>query len=66
MRARDWTETQNQRDQSGAGRDRIREQRDGDISTRQPVAHDAGADDGRQQEGRPERFSYSTPGHSTP
>ena len=59
-------ERQNQRDQHRSGGERVGEERDRDVSPGQPFAHDAGADHGGQQEGRPEGLSYSTPGHSTP
>ena len=66
VRSRNRPEGENQRDQHGAGGERIGQQRDGDVAAGQPLAHDAGADHSRQQEGRPERLSYSTPDHSTP
>jgi hypothetical protein len=36
------------------------------VAPGQPVTHDAGTDDGGQQEGSTESLSYSTSGHSTP
>ena len=56
MRARDRTEDQDQHHQDGAGRQRVAEQRERDVSAREPLRHDAGADDGREQEGRAERL----------
>ena len=38
------------------GRDRVRQQRERDVSAREPLGHDPGADDGRQQEGGADRL----------
>ena len=55
MRAGDRAEDGDQHDQDGARRDRVAEQRERDV-VGQPLGHDAGADDGRDQHGRAERF----------
>ena len=49
MRARDRPEDGDQHHQDRAGRQRVAEQRKRDI-VGQPVGHDAGADDGRDQQ----------------
>ena len=49
VRTRDGSEGQNQRHQDGAGRQRVREEGDGDIPAREALAHDARADDAREQ-----------------
>ena len=38
----------------------VAEQRDRDIAARQRLAHDAGADNGCQQKGRPDSFGDQT------
>jgi hypothetical protein len=43
MRARDWNQRQNKHDQDCSRGQSIRQQCDGDIPSRQPLAHDAGA-----------------------
>ena len=45
-----------QDDEDGAGRQRVAEQRERDVSAGQLLGHDAGADDGREQESGAERF----------
>ena len=60
MRARNRPERQNECDERCAGRERVGQQRDRDVAAGQPFAHDAGADDGGQQERRAERFSVQS------
>ena len=55
MRAGDRAEDGDQHDQDRAGRQRVAEQRERDV-VGQPVGHDAGADHGRHQHRRAERF----------
>jgi len=50
MRAGDVGEGENQRHQRGAGRQRVCEKGDGDVTTREPFAHDARSDDGGDQQ----------------
>src|SRR5208282_5765853 len=50
MSAGDWLEGEDERDECRAGRNRIRQKRDGHIATGETVGHDAGADDSREQE----------------
>ena len=45
MRARNWAESENQRDQSRPGRDPVGQQSDGYIALGQALAHNAGPDD---------------------
>src|SRR5258706_5214866 len=48
--------SQDQRHQPSTGRDRVGEQGNRNVSPREPFAHDAGADHGRQQERAAQRF----------
>jgi hypothetical protein len=66
VRSRNRSERKDQRNERGAGRDGVCEERDRGVSAGEPIAHDAGSDNGGEQQGRPERLSYSTPGHITP
>ena len=52
VRARGWTEGQNQRDQASAGRERVREERDRNVPRREALAHDAAADHGCEKQRR--------------
>src|SRR5262245_62405216 len=54
MRTRDRRKDRDQSDKDRAGRDRIAEERDGLIAARQPFRHGSGADNGGDQDGRPE------------
>jgi hypothetical protein len=66
VRARYRAERQNQRNQHGSSSKRIGEERNRNIPAGQVIGHDAGANDGRQEEGCSERLSCSTPDHNTP
>ena len=61
MRARDRAEDGDQHDEDGAGRQRVAEQRERDV-LRQRLGHDAGADDGGDQQRRAERFGRKAAG----
>ena len=50
MRSGNRAESENQSHQHCAGRERIRKQRDRHVAAGKPLAHDAGADDRRQQQ----------------
>ncbi len=56
MRARNRAENGDQHDQNGAGRKRVAEQGERDVSARQPFPHDPGADDRRHQEAGSKAF----------
>jgi len=64
MRAGHRTHRADQHDEDGPGRRRVAEQRERGIAARQPLAHDAGADDGREQEPGAQPFS-SQPSRKT-
>ena len=66
VRARDRTEGQDQRHQHGAGREGVREERDRDVPAREPLTHDARADDAREQQRRPDGLGREPPreGHA--
>jgi hypothetical protein len=49
MRSRDRPQRCDQNDQDGAGRDRVAEQGDRCVATRQVLGHDPGTDDCRDQ-----------------
>ena len=55
MRARDGPENGDENHEDRTRRQRIAEQRQRDVF-RQSLGHDAGADDGRDKQRRPERF----------
>ena len=59
MRAGHRTHRADQHDEDGPGRRRVAEQRERGIAARQPLAHDAGAEDGREQESGAQPFSQS-------
>ena len=61
VRARDRAERQDQRDERRAGREGVREQRHRDVAAGEALAHDAGADDGRQQQRRTDGFGDEAP-----
>ena len=54
MRARQRTEYQDQHHQHRAGRQRVAQQRQRDVTARELLRHDAGADHGGEQERRAE------------
>ena len=56
VRARDRAEREDQRDEPGAGRDRVLEQLQPDVARRQPLRGDARADDDRDEEARCRRL----------
>src|SRR5262249_39791509 len=56
VRARERAEDQDQDGEDRAGRQRIAQERDG-VVAREVSRHDAGADDGREQKGGPQRFA---------
>src|SRR5215469_16592893 len=60
MRAGNRAESKDERDEHRTRRQRIREKGDSDVAPTQPLAHDAGTDDGRQQQRRSEQFSGKT------
>ena len=62
VRARDRPERQDEGDQRGARGERIRQQRDGDVPAGEALAHDAGADHGREQKGRAHRLGNEAAG----
>jgi len=62
MRPGDRPERQNQHDQNRARRQGVAKQREGDVATRQPLAHNARPDDGRDQQPRAETFGGEAPG----
>jgi len=49
MRAGNWTEREDDRNERATGRDRVREQGDGDVAAREPLSHDARANDRGEQ-----------------
>ena len=53
MRAGDWSESENQRDQRGPGGERVGEQRDRDVAARQSLAHDSRTNHSGEQEAVP-------------
>lgn len=61
MRAGHRTHRADQYDQHGPGRGRVAEQCERRIAARQLLAHDAGADDRREQEPGAEPFSSQPP-----
>ena len=61
MRAGYRTERENQRHQHRAGRERVGKQRNRDVAAGQPLAHDAGANDRRQQQRRADRLGSDAP-----
>ena len=63
MRARQRPEDRDQHHQRGARRQRIGQQRHGDISARQPLGHDARAHHGDQQKRGAEGFRDQPPAH---
>jgi hypothetical protein len=63
VRTRDGAEGQNQREERGCRRNRIGQQRHRIVSTRQPVGHDAGPDDRREQHRSPDRFRSDSTRH---
>jgi hypothetical protein len=64
MRAGHRTHRADQYDQHGPGRGRVAEERERGNAARQPLAHDAGADDRREQEPGAQPFS-SEPSRKT-
>src|SRR5271165_3108367 len=56
MCARDWPKYRNEHPEAATRGDTVGEERDGDVSTRQTLSHDAGADDNREQKRRAQRF----------
>ena len=60
MRAGDRPERQDQHHQNRPGRQGVSQQRERDVAAREPLAHDAGADDGRHQQPGPEAFGRET------
>ena len=56
MRARERAEDQDQHHQDRAGRQRVAQQRERDVTARELLRHDAGADHGREQERGAERL----------
>ncbi len=60
VRAGDRAEGQDQRDEAGAGRERVGEQRDRDVPAREPLAHDARADDRGEEQGRAQRLGHGS------
>ena len=60
MRTGDRPEGKDERDQHSARRQRVREERDVDIAAAQALAHDAGANDRRQQQRCSEQLSNKT------
>jgi hypothetical protein len=48
--SRDRPERQNQRHERSAGRQRVRQEREGRVAAREPLARDSRTDDGREQE----------------
>jgi len=61
MRGRDRSEHMDQHDQARARCQRVAEQGDCDIPARQPLGHDAGADDDREQQQGPKEFGGEPP-----
>ena len=62
MGARDRSQDRDYHDENGAGRNRVAEQRDGLVSAREPLGHDAGADHGGDENGRAESLGDEPPG----
>ena len=60
VRAGDGSEGEDERDQSGARRQRVGQQCDRHVAPRQPVAHDPGANDGREEHRRPDALRDET------
>jgi hypothetical protein len=56
VRAGHRPEGQDQGHQPGAGRDGVRQERDRHVAAGEALSHDAGSDDGGEEEGRPERL----------
>jgi len=56
MGSRDWAEHRDQNNQHGSGGKGVAKQGEGDIPVRQALAHDAGADDSRQQQAGAQRL----------
>ena len=61
MRPRDRPEREDERDERGARRERIGEQRHGDVPAGEPLAHDPGPDDGREQKRGSEPLRRAAP-----
>lgn len=61
MRAGDRREGEDQRDQDRAGGDAVRQERDRHVPARQPLPHDARADDGGDEQRRADRFTDDGP-----
>ena len=59
MRAGQRPEDQDQHDQNRAGRQRVAQERQRDVTAGKLLRHDAGADHGGEQERRAERFGDS-------
>ena len=60
VRAGDGTEHEDQPDERGSSRGGVLEQLEAGVARREAGGHDAGADDGDQQEARTERFGDET------
>ena len=56
VRARDRRQGKDERQQRAAGRQRVGEERQGQISAGEALRHDAGADDGGEQQGAADAF----------
>ncbi len=56
MRAGDRAKRQDQHHQNRAGRQRVAEEGEGDVSARQPLPHDPRADDRRHQKAGSKAF----------
>jgi hypothetical protein len=56
VRSAQTTKSENECDEACAGSERVRKQRDGDISSGETLAHDAGSNYGCEQKGRTKRL----------
>ena len=63
MGAGNWAEGQDERDERGGRREGVGEQRDRLVSARQPIRHDAGPDDRRQQHRGADRLGGESTRH---
>ena len=64
MRAGNRPEDQNQHDKDRPGRQGVAQQGESDVAARKLRRHDAGADDGCQQEGGSQAFGQEAAGES--
>ena len=62
VRARDRHEREDERDEPGAGRDRVLEQLQPDVVRREPLGEDARADDDGDEEARADGLRSRAPG----